>query len=57
VAVVSTSEPLLRPSVAACPARVLTFGDGAAEDATDVQAMDVEDRGIDGTAFTLRIAG
>jgi UDP-N-acetylmuramoyl-tripeptide--D-alanyl-D-alanine ligase len=57
VAVVSTSEPLLRPSVAACPGRVVTFGDGAAVDATDVQAMDVEDRGIDGTAFTLRIAG
>jgi UDP-N-acetylmuramoyl-tripeptide--D-alanyl-D-alanine ligase len=51
VAVVNAAEPLLHPSVAAYPGRVVTFGPGA-----DVDATDVDDRGIDGTAFTLRVA-
>ena len=52
VAVVNAAEPLLHASMAACPARVVTFGAGAEVDATDV-----DDRGIDGTAFTLRLGG
>jgi UDP-N-acetylmuramoyl-tripeptide--D-alanyl-D-alanine ligase len=51
VAVVNAAEPLLHPSVAAYPGRVVTCGPGA-----DVDATDVDDRGIDGTAFTLRVA-
>jgi len=50
VAVVNTDEPLLAPSLAAFRGRRVTFGCGG-----DVEAHEIEDRGIEGTRFTLRI--
>jgi UDP-N-acetylmuramoyl-tripeptide--D-alanyl-D-alanine ligase len=51
-AVVNVEEPLLGPSLAACPARRLTFGPGA-----DVEATEIDDLGIEGTRFVLRVLG
>jgi len=49
-AVVNVEEPLLAPSLAACPAARITFGPGA-----DVEAHDVDDLGIEGSRFVLRL--
>jgi len=50
IAVVNVDDPLVVEAARTFPGRVVRFGSGG-----DVRAEDVEDRGLEGSAFTLRI--